>query len=49
VKFLTLWALSVDNLKKREEDEVKAIIKLVNSIEKYLTKMKIDNLKFETI
>jgi undecaprenyl pyrophosphate synthase len=49
VKFLTLWALSVDNLKKREEDEVKAIIKLVNSIEKYLEKIKIDNLRFETI
>jgi len=49
IKYLTLWALSVDNLQKREEDEVKAIIKLVNSIEKYLSKMKIDNLKFETI
>jgi len=49
IKYLTLWALSVDNLQKREEDEVKAIIKLVNSIEKYLSKMKIDNLRFETI
>ncbi len=49
IKYLTLWALSVDNLQKREEDEVKAIIKLVNSIEKYLEKMKIENLRFETI
>ena len=49
IKFLTLWALSTDNLKKREEKEVEAIIKLVNSIEKYLDKMEIDNLKFETI
>ncbi len=49
IKYLTLWALSTDNLKKREEKEVQAIIKLVNSIEKYLNKMKINNLRFETI
>jgi len=49
IKYLTLWALSTDNLNKREQKEVEAIIKLVNSIEKYLDKMKIDNLRFETI
>jgi len=49
IKYLTLWALSTDNLQKREEKEVQAIIKLVNSIEKYLDKMGINNLKFETI
>ncbi len=49
IKYITLWALSTDNLQKREQKEVEAIIKLVNSIEKYLDKMKIDNLKFETI
>ena len=49
IKFLTLWALSTDNLKKREQKEVQGIIKLVNHIESYLNKMKIDNLKFETI
>ena len=49
IKYITLWALSTDNLQKREEKEVQAIIKLVNSIEKYLDKMKVDNLKFETI
>jgi len=49
IKYLTLWALSTDNLNKREQKEVEAIIKLVNSIEKYLDKMKIENLKFETI
>ena len=48
-KYLTLWALSVDNLNKRDPGEVEAIIKLVNSIEKYLDKMQIENLKFETI
>ena len=49
IKYLTLWALSSDNLVKRDEKEVEWIIKLVNSIEKYLEKMDIDNLKFETI
>jgi len=49
IKYLTLWALSSDNLVKRDKKEVEWIIKLVNSIEKYLDKMKIDNLKFETI
>jgi len=49
IKYLTLWALSSDNLVKRDKKEVEWIIKLVNSIEKYLAKMKIDNLKFETI
>lgn len=49
IKYLTLWALSTDNLKKREEKEVEKIIQLVNSIEKYLDKMKIYNLRFETI
>jgi len=49
IKYLTLWALSTDNLTKRDSSEVEWIIKLVNSIQKYLDKMKIDNLKFETI
>ncbi len=49
INFLTLWALSVDNLNKRDDDEVKKIIKLINSIETYLEKMKIENLRFETI
>jgi len=49
IKYITLWALSTDNLKKRPKDEVDWIIKLINSIEKYLNKMKVENLKFETI
>lgn len=39
IKYLTLWALSVDNLNKREEEEVTWIIKLINSVEKYLWEM----------
>ncbi len=49
IKYLTLWALSTDNLKKRDKKEVDWIIKLVNSIETYLDKMQVENLKFETI
>jgi len=49
INYITLWALSTDNLKKRNEKEVKWIIKLVNSIEKYLNKMLVENLRFETI
>ena len=49
IQYLTLWALSVDNLNKRDEKEVEAIIKLINNIEKYLNKMEIQNLRFETI
>lgn len=43
IKYLTLWALSTDNLKKRSEEEVKWIIKLINNIESFLWEM----LKFE--
>ncbi len=49
IKYLTLWALSTDNLEKRDEEEVKWIIKLINNIESFLWKMLDDNLKFETI
>lgn len=49
IKFLTLWALSTDNLYKRTEEEIKWIIKLINNIESFLWKMLNENLKFETI
>lgn len=39
IKYLTLWALSTDNLQKRWEEEVSHIIKLINWIEKYLWDM----------
>lgn len=46
---ITLWALSTDNLHKRDPKETAWIIKLINSIEKYLKKMQINNLKFSVI
>lgn len=49
IKYLTLWVLSTDNLKKRWEEEVKHILKLINWIVKYIGKMNVDNLRFETI
>jgi len=49
IKYLTLWALSTDNLRKREEKEVKTIIKLINNIENYLWAMIKKWLKFQVI
>lgn len=49
IKYLTLWALSKDNLKKRPKDEVKWIIKLINNIESFWRKIKYKNIKLETI
>lgn len=49
ITHLTLWALSTENLEKRNEEEVAWIIKLVNSIQTYLNKMNVKSLKFQTI
>ncbi|MDD2907379.1 MAG: polyprenyl diphosphate synthase [Candidatus Gracilibacteria bacterium] len=49
IKYITLWALSTDNLKKRPQEEVDGIIKLINNIESFLGDMLKENLRFETI
>jgi len=49
IEYLTLWALSTENLVKRDADEVKWIIKLINNIENLLWDMLWEDLKFETI
>ena len=49
IKYLTLWALSTDNLVKRNKEEVEWIIKLINNIESFLGQMLDDNLRFKTI
>ncbi|MBF0913506.1 di-trans,poly-cis-decaprenylcistransferase [Candidatus Gracilibacteria bacterium] len=49
IKMLTIWALSVDNLEKREEEEVKGIIKLINKIEDFLGEMLENDLKLQVI
>ena len=49
IEYLTVWALSTDNLKKRSDKEVAGIIKLINNIETYLERMIQRWLKFDTI
>ncbi len=49
IKNLTLWALSADNLQKREKSEVDAIIKIIDNIESFLWEMIEEGLKFQTI
>jgi len=49
IKYLTLWALSTDNLIKRDKEEVAWIIKLVNNIENLLSEMIDEWLKFQVI
>lgn len=49
IKYLTLWALSTENLKKRWDEEVEGIIKLVNKIETYLSEMIEEGLRFQVI
>lgn len=49
VKYLTLWALSKENLVKRDSDELSWIIKLIEKLEDLLPKLQKNNIKFETI
>lgn len=49
INYLTLWALSTDNLQKRNEEEVENIIKLINWMEKYLWEMLKEDVKLNII
>ena len=49
VKYLTLWALSKENLVKRDKEELTWIIKLIEKLEELLPKLQKNNIKFETI
>nr|MDD3719957.1 polyprenyl diphosphate synthase [Candidatus Gracilibacteria bacterium] len=49
LKYLTLWALSKENLVKREQDELSGIIKMIEKLEDLLPKLQKNNIKFETI
>jgi undecaprenyl diphosphate synthase len=49
IKFLTLWGLSTDNLNKRDEVEVKDLIKIINSVKKYLKNIMNEWWKIEVI
>ncbi len=49
IKYLTVWALSTENLQKRSESEVKGIISLIDNIELYLWDALENNVVFRTI
>ena len=49
IKYLTFWALSVDNLEKREEEELQWLIKLINKIWDSLWELLKNKVKFQII
>lgn len=49
ITHLTLWALSKENLVKREAEELAWIIKLIEKLEELLPNMQKNAIKFETI
>lgn len=49
ISHLTLWALSKENLVKRDADELAGIIKLIEKLESLLPKLQKNNVRFETI
>ncbi|MDD5769663.1 MAG: polyprenyl diphosphate synthase [Candidatus Gracilibacteria bacterium] len=49
IKYITLWALSKENLVKRDSEELSGIIKLINELEKLIPKLQKNNIRFETI
>jgi undecaprenyl diphosphate synthase len=49
IKYLTVWALSTENLIKREEEEIEGIIKLINHSIKLLPEFKENQVKIQVI
>ena len=49
IEYVTLWALSKENLEKRDIDEVNGLIKLIDSFSDFLPNFQKNNIKFETI
>lgn len=49
IKYFTLWALSKENLEKRDIDEISWLIKLINKFIDFLPKLNKNNIKFDTI
>jgi len=45
IEYLTVWALSTDNLKKRDQDEMRGIIKLINHSVKLIPEFMENNVK----
>lgn len=49
ITHLTLWALSKENLVKREQEEIAWIVSLINKLEDFLPELQENNIRFETI
>lgn len=49
VDYLTLWALSKENLVKRDTEELAWIIKLIEKLQDLLPRLTKNNIKFQTI
>lgn len=49
IKHLTLWALSKENLVKRDQEELSGIIKLIEKLWDLLPKLQASNIRFETV
>ena len=49
IQYLTIWALSTENLKKRESDEIEGIIKLIHHAIKLLPDFQKDGVKLQVI
>lgn len=49
IKYLTLWALSTENLRKRPEDEIEWIIKLIGQVPKLIPDFMQQKIKLELI
>lgn len=49
IPFITLWALSTDNWKKRDPEEVQHLMKLIEQLPKYFSDFQEKNIRFETV
>ena len=49
VTYLTLWALSTENIKKRDSDEIEGIIKLIHHVPKLLPEFQKEGVKLQVI
>lgn len=49
VQYFTLWALSKENLEKRDIDEISWLIQLIDTFVDFLPKLNKNNIKFATI
>lgn len=49
IEYITLWAMSKENLEKRDIDEINGLIQIINTFVEFIPKFQKNNIKFETI